>query len=199
MKPRFKKSICSGSSSRAASRLAESKDKPADDAAAKDAAKKEQQESEDAMKKLAETLRARAAAGEDFAKAAGRGHRRVWIQRQASHQAGQGAAHQPAARSRRDFQPEARRDLAADHHAQRIPGVQGGRKRYFAAGPSAGGNLQPRCSRSACRMRCRTIQQSATPELNEKYFADAPADAPHGHAPPEAAQPAMKAPESGPK
>ena len=44
------------------------------------------------------------------------------------------------------------------------------------------------------------IQQSATPELNEKYFADATADAPeagmHGRM---GAKPAMKAPASGPK
>ena len=43
--------------------VAESKDKPADDAA-----KKQEQESEDAMKKLADALRTRAAAGEDFEK-----------------------------------------------------------------------------------------------------------------------------------
>ncbi len=32
----------------------------------------------------------------------------------------------------------------------------------------------------------QTIQQSATPELNAKYFADATADGPHGHARPTA-------------
>jgi hypothetical protein len=44
----------------------------------------------------------------------------------------------------------------------------------------------------------QAIQQSATPELNPKYFADAAADAPHGH-PTDTPQPVMKAPESGPK
>jgi MFS family permease len=44
----------------------------------------------------------------------------------------------------------------------------------------------------------QAIQKSATPELNPKYFSDAAADAPRGRAP-EAAPPATKAPESGPK
>ena len=44
----------------------------------------------------------------------------------------------------------------------------------------------------------QAIQRSATPELDPKYFADAAADAPRGHTP-EAAPPATKAPESGPK
>jgi hypothetical protein len=44
------------------------------------------------------------------------------------------------------------------------------------------------------------IQQSATPELNEKYFADAPAAAPEsGTQDDTGAKPAMKAPPSGPK
>ena len=134
---------------------AESKDKPADDAAAKDAAKKEQQESEDAMKKLAEALRGRAAAGEDFAKLQDEAIAASGFKGKTTHPAGQSAPHQPAARPGRGFQPEAGRDFAADHYSQRIPGVQGGRKRYFAAGPRAGGNLSARCSRSACRMRCK--------------------------------------------
>jgi parvulin-like peptidyl-prolyl isomerase len=46
----------------------------------------------------------------------------------------------------------------------------------------------------------QAIQQSATPELNEKYFADAPAAAPQGKAPSDGeAKPLSKAPESGPK
>ena len=45
----------------------------------------------------------------------------------------------------------------------------------------------------------QSIQQSATPELNEKYFADAPAAAPEWACAGPAAKPAMKAPESGPK
>ena len=44
------------------------------------------------------------------------------------------------------------------------------------------------------------IQQSATPELNEKYFADAPAAAPEaGMQDDKGTKPAMKAPPSGPK
>jgi hypothetical protein len=42
------------------------------------------------------------------------------------------------------------------------------------------------------------IQQSATPELNEKYFADAPAPE-AGTQDDTGAKPAMKAPPSGPK
>jgi len=46
----------------------------------------------------------------------------------------------------------------------------------------------------------QAIQQSATPELNEKYFADAPAAAPQGKAPSDGeAKPLAKTPESGPK
>ncbi len=46
----------------------------------------------------------------------------------------------------------------------------------------------------------QAIQQSATPQLNEKYFGDATADAPGGHAPSGGpAKPAPKAPEAGPK
>jgi len=46
----------------------------------------------------------------------------------------------------------------------------------------------------------QAIQQSATPELNEKYFAEAPAAAPQGKAPADGeAKPPTKAPESGPK
>ena len=46
----------------------------------------------------------------------------------------------------------------------------------------------------------QAIQHSATPELNEKYFADATADARQGNAPPSGTpQPAAKSPESGPK
>jgi hypothetical protein len=46
----------------------------------------------------------------------------------------------------------------------------------------------------------QAIQQAATPELNEKYFGDATAAAPGGHAPNDgAAEPAPKSPESGPK
>jgi PPIC-type PPIASE domain len=44
----------------------------------------------------------------------------------------------------------------------------------------------------------QTIQQSASPELNPKYFEDAAANSPPGHAT-DAAKPATKAPESGPK
>jgi len=46
----------------------------------------------------------------------------------------------------------------------------------------------------------QAIQQSATPELNEKYFADEPAAAPQGKAPSDGeAKPLAKTPESGPK
>jgi hypothetical protein len=179
--------------------VAESKDKPSDDAAAKDAAKKEQQESEDAMKKLAEALRGRAAAGEDFST----------LQDEAI--AASGFKGKPPTRlgkvRRTSLPPEqsAIFDLKQRETSQLITAPSGYlvykvgekdtlpldhvREEIIAA-------LQSQRMQDAMQ----TIQQSATPELNPKYFGDVTADRPQGHAPgSEAAPPAAKAPESGPK
>lgn len=176
---------------------AESKDKPSDDAAAKDAAKKEQQESEEAMKKLAEALRGRAAAGEDFAK----------LQDEAIAASGfKGKPPTRLGKVRRTSLPPDQGEvfnLKVGETSQLIATPNG--YLVYKAGdkdtlPLDHVREEISTALQSQRMQnaMQAIQQSATPELNPKYFADATTDAPHGHAP-DAAQPATKAPESGPK
>jgi hypothetical protein len=175
----------------------DSKDKPSDDAAAKDAAKKEQQESEDAMKKLAEALRGRAAAGEDFAK----------LQDEAIAASGfKGKPPTRLGKVRRTSLPPDQGEvfnLKVGETSQLLTTPNGYlvykvgdkdslpldhvREEIFST-------LQSQRMQDAMQ----TIQRSATPELNPKYFADATADGPHGH-PTDAPQPVVKDPESGPK
>jgi PPIC-type PPIASE domain len=179
--------------------VAESKDKHSDDKPAADAAKKEQQESEDAMKKLAEALWTRAAAGEDFTK----------LQDEAG--AASGFKGKPPTRlgkvRRSSLPPEqgAVFDLKPGETSQVITAPNGYlvykagekdtlpldhvREEIFTA-------LQSQRMQDAMQ----TIQKSATPELNEEYFADATADAQQGNAPGGGAtKPPSKSPESGPK
>jgi parvulin-like peptidyl-prolyl isomerase len=176
----------------------DSKDKPSDDAAAKDAAKKEQQESEDAMKKLAETMRGRAAAGEDFAK----------LQDEAIATSGfKGKPPTRLGKVRRTSLPPDQGEvfnLKVGETSQLLTTPNG--YLVYKVGdkdtlPMDHVREEIISTLQSQRMQdaMQTIQHSATPELNPKYFADATADSPHGHAPPEAPQPAMKAPESGPK
>jgi hypothetical protein len=175
--------------------VAESKDKPSGDAAAK----KEQQESEDAMKNLAEALRGRAAAEEDFSK----------LQDEAI--AASGFKGKPPTRlgkvRRTSLPPEqvAIFDLKQGETSQLIAAPNGylvykvGEKDTL---PLDHVRQEIAAALESQRMQdaMQTIQQSATPELNPKYFGDAPADSPQGHAPGgEAAPPAGKSPESGPK
>ena len=176
---------------------AESKDKPSDDAAAKDAAKKEQQESEEAMKKLAEGLRGRAAAGEDFAK----------LQDEAIVASGfKGKPPTRLGKVRRTSLPPDQGEvfnLKVGETSQLITTPNG--YLVYKVGdkdtlPLDHVREEISTALQSQRMQdaMQAIQQSATPELNPKYFANATADPPHGHAP-DAAQPATKAPESGPK
>jgi hypothetical protein len=175
----------------------ESKDKPSDDAAAKDAAKKEQQESEDAMKKLAEELRGRAAAGEDFAK----------LQDEAI--AASGFKGKPPTRlgkvRRTSLPPEQGEvfNLKVGETSQLISTPNG--YLMYKVGdkdtlPLDHVREEISTTMQSQRMQdaMQTIQQSASPELNPKYFEDATANSPPGHAT-DAAKPATKAPESGPK
>lgn len=175
----------------------ESKDKPSDDAAAKDAAKKEQQESEDAMKKLAEALRGRAAAGEDFAK----------LQDEAIAASGfKGKPPTRLGKVRRTSLPPDQGEvfnLKVGETSQLISTPNG--YLVYKVGdkdtlPLDHVREEISTTMQSQRMQdaMQAIQQSATPELNPKYFADAAAEVPHGHAT-DAAQPATKAPESGPK
>jgi parvulin-like peptidyl-prolyl isomerase len=176
---------------------AEGKDKPADDAAAKEAAKKEEQESEDAMKKVAETLRGRAAAGEDFAKL------------QDESIAASGFKGKPPTRlgkvRRTSLPPDQGEvfNLKVGETSQLITTSTG--YLVYKVGdkdtlPLDHVREEILTTLQSQRMQdsMQAIQQSATPELNPKYFADAAADAPRGHAP-DATPPATKAPESGPK
>ncbi len=162
----------------------ESKDKPADDSAAKEAAKeaaqKEQQESEDAMKKLAETLRGRAAAGEDFAKL------------QDESIAASGFKGKPPTRlgkvRRTSLPPEQGEvfNLKVGETSQLISTPNG--YLVYKVGdkdtlPMDHVREEILTTLQSQRMQdsMQAIQQSATPELNPKYFADATADAPRGH------------------
>ena len=96
--------------------IAEGKDKPAGDEA-----KKAQQESEETMQKLADTLAGAGRRGRGFRQTPGRGRQRRGLQGKAADQAGQGAALQPASHASRSDEPEAGRNLASDFNAERFP------------------------------------------------------------------------------
>ena len=164
-----------------------------------EAAKQRQQESEDAMKKEAEALRARAASGEDFDK----------LQDEAAGTA-EFKAKPPTklGKLRRTSLPPTQAevmDLKPGEVSQLISTPNG--YLIYKVGEKDSLPLDKvreeivstlRSQRMQASMQA--IQQSATPELNEKYFADAPAAAPQGKAPSDGgAKPLAKAPESGPK
>ncbi|MGC2185046.1 MAG: peptidylprolyl isomerase, partial [Terriglobales bacterium] len=174
--------------------VVEGKDTPADDAA-----KKQQQESEDAMKKLAEALRTRAAAGEDFEK----------LQDEAI------AASEMKGKPPTKLGKVRRTSLPPDQAA--IFNLKPGETSQLISTPNGYlvyrvgekdtlplDKVQAEISSTLRSQRMQDalqkIQQSATPELNEKYFAEAPATAPQASMQEdEGAKPAMKAPPSGPK
>lgn len=174
-----------------------SKDKASDDPAAKDAAKKEQQESEDAMKKLAEALRARAAAGEDFSK----------LQDEAIAASGfKGKPPTRLGKVRRTSLPPDQGEifnLKVGETSQLITAPNG--YLVYKVGdkdtlPIDHVREEIASALQSQRMQdaMQAIQGSATPTLNEKYFGDAAAE--RGHPPmTDAPQPAAKAPEPGPK
>lgn len=167
---------------------AEGKDKPADDEA-----KKHQQESEDAMKKLADALRTRAAAGEDFEK----------LQDEALAASElKGKPPTKLGKARRASLPPEQADifnLKPGETSQLISTPSG----YLIYKAGEKGTVPLDKAREEITSALKTqrmqdalqaIQQSATPELNEKYFADAPA-APNSKTPEPAADPA----DAGPK
>jgi hypothetical protein len=177
--------------------------KPADDKAAadaaKDAAKKEQQESEDAMKKLADALRTRAAAGEDFEKLQaeavsasgfkGKPPTRLGKVRRTSLPPDQGSIF--------DLKPGETSPLITIPNGYLVYKV--GEKDTL---PLDKARQEIFTTLASQRMQdaMQTIQQSATPQLNPKYFVDAPGDGPQGHGPAEGMdEPATKSPASGPK
>ncbi|MGH9554108.1 MAG: peptidylprolyl isomerase, partial [Terriglobales bacterium] len=174
--------------------VVESKDKPEDDAA-----KKQEQESEDAMKKLADGLRARAAAGEDFEK----------LQDEAI------AASEMKGKPPTKLGKVRRTSLPPDQAA--IFNLKPGETSQLISTPNGYllykvgekdtlplDKVQAEISSSLRSQRMQDalqkIQQSATPELNEKYFSEAGAAAPEaGMQDDKGAKPAMKTPPSGPK
>jgi PPIC-type PPIASE domain len=175
----------------------DSKDKP-EGQAAKDAAKKNEQDSEDAMKKLAETLRTRAAAGEDFDK----------LQAEAVAASGfKGKPPTKLGKVRRTSLPadqSAIFDLKAGETSQLISLPNGylvykvGEKDTL---PLENVRQEIFTTLASQRMQdaMQTIQQSATPELNPKYFGDAPAGGPPGGPGDETDKPASNPHAPGPK
>lgn len=156
-----------------------------------DEAKKTQQESEDAMKKQAVAIRERAAAGEDFEK----------LQDEAAAAAEfKGKPPTKLGKIRRSSLPPTQAevmDLKPGETSQLITTPNG--YLIYKAGERDTLPLEKVHDEIVSTLRSQriqdamqAIQKSATPELNEKYFAEAsPADA-------QAAPPA-KSPESGPK
>jgi hypothetical protein len=176
---------------------AETKDAPAGDAA-KDAAKKEQQASEDAMKKLADELRARAAAGEDFQN----------LQDEAVAASGfKGKPPVKLGKVRRTSLPPEQGgvfDLKPGETSQVISNPNG--YLVYKAGEkdtvpldTARGEIFATLQSQRMQEAVEAIQHSATPQLNEKYFGDATADARQGNTRHGAPDQPVQAPESGPK
>jgi hypothetical protein len=168
--------------------VVEAKDKPVDDAA-----KKSQQESEEAMKKLADSLRTRAAAGEDFEK----------LQEEAAAAADfKGKPPTKLGKVRRTSLPPDQAQifsLKPGEASQLITTPNGyliykiGEKDTL---PMDKVREEIFSTLRSQRMQetLQKIQASSTPQLNDQYFS-APATGPAS----EPGNPAVKAPESGPK
>jgi hypothetical protein len=156
-----------------------------------DEAKKAQQESEEAMKKVAEALRARAAAGEDFEK----------LQDEAVAAAEfKGKPPTKLGKVRRSSLPPAQAevmDLKPGETSQLITAPNG--YLIYKTGEKDTLPLDKVHDEIVSTLRSQriqdamqAIQKSATPELNEKYFTDATPASPQ-------ATPPAKSPETGPK
>ena len=170
------------------------KDKPATDEA-----RKSQQESEDAMKKVAESLRARAAAGEDFDK----------LQEEAATAAEfKGKPPTRLGKVRRTSLPTAQAEvleLKPGETSQLIASPNG--YLIYKVGEKDTLPLDKVHDEIVSTLRAQriqdamqAIQKSATPELNDKYFAELP-DAPSPAKPSsdEPSAPPAKSPDAGPK
>jgi hypothetical protein len=173
---------------------ADTKDKPG-----AEGAKKTPPEPDEAMKKLAETLRTRAAAGEDFDK----------LQEEAATAADfKGKPPTKLGKVRRTSLPPTQAevmDLKGGETSQLISTPNG--YLIYKVGEKDTLPLDKVHDEIVSTLRSQrlqdamqAIQQSATPQLNEKYFGEASANAPQGTAPAAGqAAPAAKSPESGPK
>ncbi|MGH9536934.1 MAG: peptidylprolyl isomerase [Terriglobales bacterium] len=173
---------------------AANKDRPATDDA-----RKSQQESEDAMKKVADSLRARAAAGEDFDK----------LQEEAASAAEfKGKPPTKLGKVRRSSLPAAQAEvleLKPGETSQLIASPNG--YLIYKVGEKDTLPLDKVHDEIVSTLRAQRIQEalqaiqkSATPELNDKYFAELP-DAP-SPAKPAADEPPSspaKSPDAGPK
>jgi hypothetical protein len=172
---------------------ADAKDKPADDEA-----KKKQQESEETLKKLAETLRARAAAGEDFAKLQDEAIAASEFKSKPPTQLGKvrRTSLPPDQAQIFDLKPGETSQLIANPNGSLVYKV--GEKDKLPL-DKVRDEIVSTIKSQRMQESLQAIQQSATPQLNEKYFAEATAAAP-ASAPGEIlVKPAVKAPESGPK
>ena len=169
--------------------VVEAKDKPVDDAA-----KKSQHESEETMKKLADSLRTRAAAGEDFEK----------LQEEAAAAADfKGKPPTKLGKVRRTSLPPDQAqifDLKPGEASQLITTPNG----YLIYKIGEKDTLPMDKVRDEIFSTLRSqrmqdtlhkIQSSATPQLNDQYFSEAPAAGPAS----EPGNPAVKAPGAGPK
>jgi hypothetical protein len=177
---------------------AEGKDKDKDKAS-EDEAKRKQQESEDAMKKLADSLRARAAAGEDFQKLQDEAVAAAELKGNPPTQLGK--------IRRTSLPPDQAQvfDLKPGESSQLISTPNGylvyklGEKDTLPL-EKVRDEIVATLKSQRMQDALQAIQQSATPQLNEKYFAEAAPAAPAKNAPgDQAPKPAAKAPEAGPK
>jgi hypothetical protein len=164
-----------------------------------DEARKRRQESEDALKKKAETVWSRAAGGEDFdkleeeafagAELKGKPPTKLGKVRRTSLPPGQGEV----------------MNLKPGEISQLISGPNG--YVVYKVGEKDTLPLEKVRSEISSTLRSQrmqdslqAIQQSATPELNDKYFTEAPAAALQGTAPAGGeAKPPAESPEAGPK
>ena len=174
--------------------IADSKDKPAGDDV-----KKTQEESADAMKKVADGLRTRAAAGEDFDK----------LQEEGATAADfKGKPPTKLGKVRRTSLPVTQAevmDLKPGDTSQLITVPNG--YLIYKVGEKDTLPLDKVHDEIVSTLRAQriqdamqAIQKSATPELNDKYFAEAQPAAPRGKAPADGETvPPAKSPDAGPK
>jgi hypothetical protein len=174
--------------------IGDSKDKPADDAT-----KKRQQESEETMKKVADDLRTRAVAGEDFEK--------LQDEAMAASEL-KGKPPTKLGKIRRTSLPPDQAQiftLKPGETSQLITTPNG--YLLYKVGEKDTLPLDKVREEITSTLRSQhmqdamqAVQQGRTPELNEAYFEEATPAAPQGNAPHvQAPKPAAKSPESGPK
>jgi hypothetical protein len=167
--------------------------------ASADDATKAQQESEESMKKLAEALRARAAAGEDFDKLQDEAATAAEFKGKTPTKLGKvrRTSLPPAQAEVMDLKPGATSQLISTPNGYLI--YKAGEKDTLAL-DKVHEEIVSTLRSQRIQDAMQAIQRSATPELNEKYFAEAPAASTQGKTPADGqAMPSAKSPDSGPK